>query len=56
MSPNRVREERGEDPDRGSLARQLLGAGKKHSPERVAVEELVEERESDERLSTDREL
>ena len=45
-----------EDSDRGSLARQLLGAGKKHSPERVAVEELVDERESDDRLLTDREL
>lgn len=31
-------------PDRGGLARQMLGAGKKHSPKRDSVKELVEER------------
>ena len=30
---------------RGELARQLLGAGKKYSPERDAVAELIAERE-----------
>lgn len=31
-------------PDRGELARRLLGTGRKFSPERDAVAELVEER------------
>jgi len=31
-------------PDRGELARRLLGAGKNLSPERNAVEELIAER------------
>lgn len=31
-------------PDRGELARRLLGAGQKYAPERDAVAELVEER------------
>jgi bifunctional DNA-binding transcriptional regulator/antitoxin component of YhaV-PrlF toxin-antitoxin module len=31
-------------PDRGALARQLLGAGRRFSPDRDAVAELVVER------------
>jgi AbrB family looped-hinge helix DNA binding protein len=31
-------------PDRGELARRLLGAGRKFSPERDAVAELIAER------------
>lgn len=31
-------------PDRGELARRMLGAGRKFSPERDAVAELVDER------------
>lgn len=31
-------------PDRGELARRLLGAGRRYSPERDAVAELVAER------------
>ncbi|WP_423225668.1 hypothetical protein [Candidatus Amarolinea aalborgensis] len=31
-------------PDRGELARRLLGAGRRFSPERDAVAELVAER------------
>lgn len=31
-------------PDRGELARRMLGAGRKYSPKRNAVKELVEER------------
>jgi len=31
-------------PDRGELARRLLGAGRKFAPERDAVAELVQER------------
>ena len=31
-------------PDRGELARQLLGAGRKFAPERDAVAELIQER------------
>lgn len=31
-------------PDRGELARRLLGAGQKYAPERDAVAELVAER------------
>lgn len=31
-------------PDRTELARRLLGAGKRHSPKRDAVAELVKER------------
>ena len=31
-------------PDRGELARRLLGAGRKFSPDRDAVSELVSER------------
>jgi hypothetical protein len=31
-------------PDRGERARRLLGAGRKFSPERDAVAELVEQR------------
>lgn len=34
-------------PDRGELARRLAGTGKKYSPERDAVAELIEERESE---------
>ena len=34
-------------PDRGELARRLAGTGKKYSPERDSVAELVEERESE---------
>lgn len=35
-------------PDRGELARRLLGSGKKFSPERDSVAELIAERESEE--------
>jgi AbrB family looped-hinge helix DNA binding protein len=35
-------------PDRGELARRLLGAGRKFSPERDAVAELEAERASEE--------
>ena len=31
-------------PDRGELARRLLGAGRRFSPERNAVAELIQER------------
>lgn len=31
-------------PDRGELARRMLGAGRRFSPERDAVAELVDER------------
>jgi AbrB family looped-hinge helix DNA binding protein len=31
-------------PDRGELARRLLGAGREYAPERDAVAELIEER------------
>jgi len=31
-------------PDRGELARRLLGAGRKFAPERDAVAELIQER------------
>lgn len=31
-------------PDRGELARRMLGAGRKYSPKRDTVKELVEER------------
>lgn len=31
-------------PDRGELARRLLGTGKRFSPERDAVADLIEER------------
>lgn len=34
-------------PDRGELARRLLGAGRKFSPDRDAVSELVEQREAE---------
>jgi len=34
-------------PDRGALARRLLGAGKKHSPTRNSVKELIQEREQE---------
>ena len=34
-------------PDRGELARRLLGAGKKFSPERDAIAELVAERKKE---------
>lgn len=34
-------------PDRGELARRLVGTGKKYSPERDAVAELIAERESE---------
>ncbi len=34
-------------PDRGELARRLLGAGKKFSPEREGVNELIAEREAE---------
>jgi AbrB family looped-hinge helix DNA binding protein len=34
-------------PDRGELARRLLGSGRKFSPERDAVSELIDERESE---------
>ena len=34
-------------PDRGELARRLLGAGRKLSPHRDAVAELVAEREAE---------
>lgn len=34
-------------PDRAELARRLLGAGKKFSPQRDGVAELVAEREAD---------
>ncbi len=34
-------------PDRAELARRLLGAGKKFSPQRDSVAELVAEREAD---------
>ena len=33
--------------DRGALARRLLGAGRKFSPDRDAVAELVEQREAE---------
>lgn len=35
-------------PDRGELARRLMGSGRKFSPERDSVAELIVERESDE--------
>ncbi len=35
-------------PDRGELARRLLGSGRHYSPERDSVADLVAERESDE--------
>ena len=34
-------------PDRGELARRLLGSGRKYSPERDSVAELLAEREAD---------
>jgi len=34
-------------PDRGELARRLAGSGKKYSPERDAVAELIAERETE---------
>ena len=34
-------------PDRGERARRLLGQGRKHSPERDSVAELVAERASE---------
>ena len=34
-------------PDRGELARRLAGTGKSCSPDRDAVAELIEERESE---------
>ena len=34
-------------PDRSALARRLLGKGRRFSPERNAVQELVEERAAD---------
>jgi len=34
-------------PDRAELARRLLGAGKKFSPQRDSVADLVAEREAD---------
>jgi bifunctional DNA-binding transcriptional regulator/antitoxin component of YhaV-PrlF toxin-antitoxin module len=34
-------------PDRGILARRILGSGKKHSPKRDSVKELITERESE---------
>jgi AbrB family looped-hinge helix DNA binding protein len=34
-------------PDRGERARQLLGAGRKFSPDRDAVAELIAEREAE---------
>lgn len=39
--------ERGNQPDRGELARRLLGAGRKFSPDHDAVSELVAERLAD---------
>lgn len=35
-------------PDRGELARRLVGTGKRFSPERDAVAELVDERAKEE--------
>ena len=35
-------------PDRGELARRLLGAGRKFSPDRDSVAELMAEREAEE--------
>jgi len=37
-------------PDRGELARRLLGAGRQFSPERDSVAELIAEREAEEEL------
>ena len=34
-------------PDRGELARRLLGSGRKHAPRRDGVAELIAERESE---------
>lgn len=34
-------------PDRGELARRMLGAGKQFSPDRDAVAELIAEREAE---------
>lgn len=34
-------------PDRAGLARRLLGAGKKHSPKRDSVADLIKEREAE---------
>lgn len=34
-------------PDRGELARRLLGSGRKYSPERDSVAELIAEREAE---------
>ena len=34
-------------PDRGELARRLLGSGRKYGPERDSVVELLAERETD---------
>jgi len=36
-------------PDRGELARRLLGAGRQFSPERDSVAELIAEREKEEK-------
>ena len=35
-------------PDRGELARRLLGAGRKFAPERDSVAELIQERAAEE--------
>jgi AbrB family looped-hinge helix DNA binding protein len=34
-------------PDRGALARRLCGAGRRFSPQRSSVEELIAERETE---------
>jgi len=34
-------------PDRGELARRLLGSGRKYSPQRDSVAELMAEREAE---------
>lgn len=34
-------------PDRGELARRLLGSGRKYSPERDSVADLIAEREAE---------
>ena len=39
-------------PDRGELARRLLGSGRKFSPERDSVAELVAEREAEVAVSS----
>lgn len=47
VTPERVAEVLLEEDARGELARRLLGSGRRFSPDRDAVAELVAERESE---------